>query len=104
VSGPCCGPDYVFEPGFRIASIEENDAYMWKHRHLPSVGTRAHHGGRAGVVDVFAQSKGMLEELEKAHIYIGQLHREIAALRSQAEERDAQLRSELAEMRRAIGK
>jgi len=104
VSGPCCGPDYVFEPGFRLASIEENDAYMWKHRHLPSVGPARTTADGQAVVDVFAQSKGMLEELEKAHIYIGQLHREIAALRSQAEARDAQLRSELAEMRRAIGK
>jgi hypothetical protein len=104
VSGPCCGPDYVFEPGFRLASIEENDAYMWKHRHLPSVGPARTTADGQAVVDVFAQSKGMLEELEKAHIYIGQLHREIAALKSQAEARDAQLRSELAELRRAIGK
>lgn len=104
VTGPCCGPDYVFSPGFKLASIEENAAYMWKNRHLPAVGpAKTTDDGRA-VVNVFSQSNGMLEELEKAHIYIEQLHKEIKSLKAEAAARDAEVREELAELRRLVGK
>lgn len=104
VTGPCCGPDYVFSPGFKVASIEENAAYMWKNRHLPAVGpAKTTDDGRA-VVNVFSQANGMLEELEKAHIYIEQLHKEIKTLRAEAEGRDSAIRQELAELRAILRK
>jgi hypothetical protein len=104
VTGTCCGPDYVFDPSFKLASIEENAAYMWKNRHLAAVGpTRTNAEGRTEV-NVFAQSKGMLEEIEKAHIYIEQLHSEIKALKIEAESREAEVRRELAEIRRQLGR
>lgn len=102
VMGACCGPDYVFDPSYKLASIEDQAKYMWKNRHLPAVGSaRTTEDGR-GVVDVFAQSNGMLEELEKAHIYIETLHGEIKALRREAQERDAEVRKELAALKKRL--
>jgi hypothetical protein len=103
VSGPCCGPDYVFDSSYKLASIEEQSAYMWKNRHLPAVGAAQTTPDGAAVVDVFAQGKGMLEEIEKAHIYIETLSREIKALRAEAATRDADLRIELAALRKRLG-
>jgi hypothetical protein len=104
VSGPCCGPDYVFDPAFRLASIEEQWKYMWTNRHLPAVGpARTTPDGKA-VVDVFAQGKGILEELEKAHIYIGQLHREMESLKSEMAAREARLEAQMRELRRTLEK
>jgi hypothetical protein len=102
VSGACCGPDYVFDSAYKLASIEDQAAYMWKNRHLPAVGAARTNSDGSAVVDVFSQSKGMLEELEKAHIYIEKLHREIQALRAEASERDAQVRAELAALRKRL--
>jgi hypothetical protein len=104
VTGACCGPDYVFAPGFKLASIEENAAYMWKNRHLPAVGPAQTTEDGKAIVNVFAQTNGMLEELEKAHIYIEKLHNEIKSLKSDAVARDAAIRAELAALRQSLGK
>jgi hypothetical protein len=102
VLGTCCGPDYVFDPGYRLASIEDQGAYMRTNRHLPAVGpARTTEDGHA-IINVFAQANGMLEELEKAHLYIEGLHREIQALKAQGAARDAEIREELAALRRLL--
>jgi len=91
VQGACCGPDYVFDPSYRLASIDEQSVYMREHRHLPAIGpARTTADGRAEI-DVFQQSKGMLEELEKAHLYIDALHREIETLKAEGAARDREL-------------
>jgi hypothetical protein len=92
VTGTCCGPDYVFDPGFNVPSIEENAAYMWRHRHLPAVGPARTNAQGEAVVNVFAQSNGMLEELEKAHIYIEQLNSEVKSLKAELAEMRALMR------------
>lgn len=67
-------PDYVFEPDFELESIEEHAAFMWENKHLPAVGPgRYTEDGRA-VHEIGESRAGMLEELEKAHIYIDQLN------------------------------
>jgi hypothetical protein len=30
-------PDYVFEPGYKVRSLEETEAYIKEHRHLPEI-------------------------------------------------------------------
>jgi hypothetical protein len=65
--------------------------------------TRTNAEGRTEV-NVFAQGKGMLEEIEKAHIYIEQLHSEIKALKLEAQSREAEIHRELAEIRRQLGR
>ena len=50
---------------------------MWQNQHLPAVGPGQVNDQGQGLINVGARSQGMLEELEKAHIYIEQLHGEM---------------------------
>ena len=72
--------DYVFEPGYELESIEEHSEYMWQHKHLRAIPKTKVDGNGQEIVDVGAHRKGIVEELEKAHIYIEQLHERIKAL------------------------
>jgi len=66
--------DYVFEPDYPLESIAEHAAFMWREKHLPAVpkAERDEHG--AEVLEIGAHRRGILEELEKAHVYIAQLN------------------------------
>ena len=46
---------------------------MWNNKHLPALGARAVDEKGQEVVEIGARMRGMLEELEKAHIYISTL-------------------------------
>ncbi|MEK6406000.1 MAG: hypothetical protein AABN34_03450 [Acidobacteriota bacterium] len=76
--------DYVFEPTFSLESIEDHSAFMWNNKHLPAVGARKVDEQGREVVEIGARMRGLLEELEKAHIYI-------STLNTKATERDEQL-------------
>ena len=76
--------DYVFEPAYTIESIEEHADFMWNNKHLPGVGARTVDEKGREVVEIGARMRGLLEELEKAHIYISTLNDKIG-------ERDSQL-------------
>ena len=70
---PCDG---VFLPEFELESIEDHAAYMWDRHHLAGVGpTRPNEP-----INITRKTTGILNELEKAHIYIEQLHQRLAAL------------------------
>ena len=72
---PCDGTFIDYE----VESIEDHAEYMWKNHHLYGVGPT-----RAGEpLDVTQKLTGMLHALEKAHIYIEQLHERLEALESQ---------------------
>lgn len=66
--------DYVFEPTYELLSIDENAEFMWDNKHLPSVPPRQVDAEGREVIELGAHRRGMLEELEKAHIYISQLN------------------------------
>jgi len=70
-------PDYVFEPDYQLESIEEHASYMWKNKHLPAVGAGVNGEDGKAIINVANRSQGILEELEKAHLYIEQLHKRI---------------------------
>ncbi len=72
-------PDYVFKPGHKIESIKDHAKFMWTNKHLPAVPSQQD-VAKEGAVDVLGVSMGTLEELEKAHIYIEQLHQRIEKL------------------------
>ena len=72
-------PDYVFEPDFELETIDEHAAFMWREKHLPAVPAARVDAEGKGVVNLVARSQGMLEELEKGHIYVEQLHHRLAA-------------------------
>lgn len=84
-------PDYVFAPGYDLESIDDHAEYMWSRQHLPAVGPGEYDSEGVAVIDWERRSQGVLEELEKAHIYIAQLDEKMAALqdRMDTQERDA---------------
>ncbi len=72
VDGSSVHADYVFESDYDLASIEDQAAFMWQEKHLPSLPKAPE--GLQGPVNLVSHQMGILEELEKAHIYIGQLN------------------------------
>jgi hypothetical protein len=76
--------DYVFEPAYALESIEEHAEFMWDNKHLPAMDARTVDSDGQEVVEIGARMRGMLEELEKAHIYISTLNQKVT-------EKDAQM-------------
>ncbi len=76
--GPTCvapgGCDDVFSPDYEVESIQDHASAMWRNQHLPAVGPTS----PDRPFNVTEKSGGMLNELEKAHIYIEQLHGRLA--------------------------
>ncbi len=73
-AGSCSGGcDAVFDDGYELHSIAEHARLMWENKHLPSVGPTE----ESGPMNLSKKVGGMLNELEKAHIYIEQLHKEL---------------------------
>jgi hypothetical protein len=72
--------DYVFEPSYQLESLEEHAEFMWKNKHLKAIPRAEVDGSRQEVVELGMCRRGIVEELEKAHIYIEQLHRRIRGL------------------------
>ncbi len=69
--------DYVFQPDYKLESIEEHAAYMWENSHLSAIPPRKTDANGLEVVEFGAHQRGIVEELEKAHIYIEQLHKRL---------------------------
>ncbi len=82
--GPTCGGgcDAVFDADYDLLSIEDHAALMYANKHLPAVGPTVPHAP----LNISEQYGRMLNELEKAHIYIAQNHREKQALRTELED------------------
>jgi hypothetical protein len=76
ITGGCTGCDAVFTDDFELESIEEHAASMWQKGYLPAVGKTDE--GKVSI-DVFQKTTGILQELEKAHIYIDQLNQDLKA-------------------------
>lgn len=73
--GPDCasGCDRVFESDYPLESIEEHAAKMWSNKFLPAVGPTK----PKEPWNMTDKLGGVLNELEKAHIYIEQLHERV---------------------------
>ena len=80
--GPTCGGgcDRLFAAAHAILPIDEHARLMWQNGHLPNVGPTP----EGQPIDVTDKLGRMLNELEKAHVYIEQLHRRIEALEQAA--------------------
>ena len=72
--------DYVFEPDYQLESIKEHAEFMWKNKHLRAIPKSNIDKEGREIVELGSHRKGIVEELEKAHIYIEQLHIHIKAL------------------------
>ena len=69
--------DYVFEADYLLESIEDHAEYMWTHKHLKAIPKMEVDEAGREIVEVGSHRKGIVEELEKAHIYIEQLYQRI---------------------------
>ena len=83
-------PDYVFQPGYQLESIEDHSRFMWEKSHLPAVGE----GSDDGTFEVGKTTMGILEELEKAHIYIERLNEQLKEKKVAIAQLNAKLREE----------
>ncbi len=74
-AGGVCGGgcDLVFDPETKIESISEHALLMWTNSYLPAVGPTVENTP----INLTQKTGGMLNELEKAHIYIEQLHKRL---------------------------
>lgn len=71
--------DFVFENDYKLESIEDHAKFMWQNKHLPAVSS-AKEIKNSGSYDISERREQMLEELEKAHIYIEQLNSQVKSL------------------------
>ncbi|HUP22841.1 MAG TPA: hypothetical protein VNB06_07860 [Thermoanaerobaculia bacterium] len=96
--GPQCGAatpcDGVFSPEFALESIEEHAAQMWANSFLPAVGPTP----AKAPFNVSEKMGGVLNELEKAHIFIEQLHSRL----SDQEAVNLELRRRLSDLESAL--
>jgi hypothetical protein len=72
--------DYVFNPDYGLESIEEHAQFMWTNKHLKSIPKAAEDSKGQEFVEIGRHQRGIVEELEKAHIYIEQMHKQIKML------------------------
>ena len=66
--------DYVFQDDYELESIEKHAEFMWREKHLTAAATAQTNEDGQEIVEYGSRMRGILEELEKAHIYIEQLH------------------------------
>ncbi len=67
-----------------METIEEHSDFMWNNKHLPALKS-ADEIKSGGSYDISERREQMLEELEKAHIYIEQLNNHIKELEKRNE-------------------
>jgi len=85
--------DYVFAPGYQLRSIEDQAAFMWQNGHLPAIPQRQVDESGQEIIEIGSHRRGLVEELEKAHIYIEQLNTTLQELRAESAEKDRSLAS-----------
>ena len=91
--GPTCGGgcDAVFGEDYDLPSIEEHAAQMYANSYLPEIGPTVPHAP----VNLSEQYGKVINELEKAHIYIAQQQQELAAMKVQQQKELADIKAQL---------
>ncbi|MEM8964572.1 MAG: hypothetical protein AAGD38_24005, partial [Acidobacteriota bacterium] len=87
--------DYVFDDDYELLPIADQATFMRENKHLPAVPSRQVTEDGREIVEIGARNKGMLEELEKAHLYIVELHEDQVEL----EAANTELRDELTSLK-----
>jgi len=69
--------DYVFGTEYELESIGEHADFMWDNKHLKAIPVAQQVDDDSGrqIIETGAHRRGIVEELQKAHIYIEQLHK-----------------------------
>ena len=93
--------DFVFEDHYELESIEDHAEFMWKNKHLPAI-LSAEEIKQNGKYDVIERREQILEELEKAHIYIEQLNNKVKKLENENKDEITRLTKENEQMKAKI--
>lgn len=67
-------PDFVFNDTFQLESIEEHGDYMFRNKHLPALSSNYNYDNYINIYNHEQRREDILQELEKAHIYIYKLN------------------------------
>lgn len=91
--GPTCGGgcDAVFDADYDLPSIEDHAAQMFANKHLPAIGPTVPHAP----VNLSEQYGNLLNELEKAHIYIAQQQAELTAVKTDKQAMQSELEEKI---------
>jgi len=73
-------PDYVFSNNYKLETIEEHADFMFKNKHLPSLASMYNYKNYISIFGEEQRREDILEELEKAHLYIYRLNNKIKHL------------------------
>ncbi len=91
-------PDYVFRSDYPLMPLEELEAYVRTHGHLPGVPSAAEVQQKGGI-EVGKMTVRLLEKIEELTLYLLQMHtkqkeleQENAALRQQLEQLQYQVK------------
>lgn len=87
------GADFVFEDGYDLAPLEEVEAFIREHRHLPDVPPAAELEENGA--DVGAMQTRLLQKVEELTLYLIEQNKDLAELQRENE----QLRHEVAALR-----
>lgn len=69
--------DFVFNDTYNLETIEDHASYMFKNKHLPALSSAHNYENYINVYNSEQRREDILEELEKAHIYIYQLNEKV---------------------------
>jgi len=78
--GGVLSADYVYEDNYSLETIQEHTKFMFKNKHLKGIPKSKKDINGLEVVEVGVHRRGIVEELEKAHIYISQLEEKVTKL------------------------
>ncbi|RPE06020.1 hypothetical protein EGT74_27105 [Chitinophaga lutea] len=80
-------PDYVFQPGYALRSLEELERFVMTHRHLPDIPSEAEM--KKTGLDVEEMNAKLLKKVEEQALYIIELNKKLAALEQRVNKLDA---------------
>ncbi|WP_343522282.1 hypothetical protein [Pedobacter sp.] len=74
-------PDYVFEKGYKVASLEEVESYIKKHKHLPEVPSAKE--AETNGIELGEMNKILLKKIEELTLHLIKQDKEIKRLKKQ---------------------
>jgi hypothetical protein len=77
-------PDYVFEPGYKLRSLAEVEAYVKENKHLPEVPSAKEMESEG--VDIGTMNMRLLKKVEELTLHVIEMDKEMKAQRGQNQE------------------
>lgn len=81
IKGSADWADYVFEPSYKLMSLDKVESFIKENKHLPNVPS-ADEMAKSGL-DVMQTSAKMMEKIEELTLYMIEMNKEIKALKAE---------------------